>query len=109
MNTKRQTLETAIRLHLSDYPEDTRFRVKAFELWREPEGGWSANDAWYLSRNADKSEVLTLARGRWEVFKVNYMPRARVRDIQDIGWDVEHGISLECECTAFLDIEPVKE
>ena len=107
MKAKRATLETAIREFLSVYPDDQGFEVIAHTLTREMEGGWSVNDAWYMDRHADKASVLLCARGRWEVFKANYIPRARVSEIQDVGYDAAHGISLECQHTAFLDIRPV--
>lgn len=102
-------LETVIREFLAPFPEGTRFKVKAFELCRE-DYGWSVNDAWYLESNADIETVLETARGRWEVFKANYLPRARVSNLTDIGFDtLEYGINLECDCTAFLEIIPVKD
>ena len=99
---KRQTLETLIRQLLANHPADSTYTVKAFELWRD-DMGWSTNDAWYLARNASLSEVLTITRGRWEVFKVNYAPRARVVDIADIGYE-PGAYSLECNHLPFIDI-----
>lgn len=99
---KRQTLETAIKELLASHPADSTYIVKAFELWRD-DMGWSTNDAWYLARNASLSEVLSIARGRWEVFKVNYAPRARVADIADIGYESGE-YSLECNFLPFIDI-----
>lgn len=101
-------LETVIREFLAPFPPETRFKVKAFELCRE-DYGWSVNDAWYLERDADLETVLESARGRWEVFKVNYLPRAKVSDLTDIGYDLaNYGVNLECECTAFLEIIPTE-
>lgn len=103
---KRQTLEDVINEFLVNYDQDQEFEVIAHELWGNAREGFETNSSWYLARSADKSEVLTIARGRWEVFKVNYMPRARVKDIEDIGFDLEHGCSLECNHTPYLDIRP---
>jgi len=99
---KRQTLETAIKELLANHPADSTFTVFAHELWRDGEG-WTSNDRWYLARNASLSEVLSIARGRWEVFKVNYSPRARVSDIADIGYESGE-YSLECAHLPFIDI-----
>jgi len=99
---KRKTLETAIKELLANHPADSTFTVFAHELWRD-DMGWSANGAWYLARNASLSEVLSIARGRWEVFKVNYSPRARVSDIADIGYE-SGKYSLECAHLPFIDI-----
>jgi hypothetical protein len=111
---KRQTLETAIREILSDFPASARFRVKAFTLQREgcPGEGWHwcADDAFWIESNADLETVLSAARGRWEVFKANYVPRARVADLTDIGYDtLECGVNLECGQVPFIEIIPVKD
>jgi hypothetical protein len=80
----------------------THFDVIAHELWGNKNEGFETNSSWYLKRNADLSEVMESARGRWEVLKVNYLPRARVKDIQDTGWDST--FSLEVDCVPFLEI-----
>jgi len=99
---KRQTLETAIKQLLANHPADSTYTILAHELWRD-DLGWSTNDRWHLARNASLSEVLSIARGRWEVFKVNYSPRARVADIADIGYE-SGDYSLECAHLPFIDI-----
>ncbi len=83
----------------------THFDVIAHELWGNSEDGFECNSSWYLKRDADLSQVLEAARGRWEVFKVNYLPKARVRDIQDTGYD--NTFSLEVDCIPFLEIRSV--
>jgi hypothetical protein len=98
---KRQTLEKTISAMLADFPDSARFNVWAHELWRNGQG-WSSNDRWYIARDADKASVIQAARGRWEVFRTNYHSRARVRDIQDIGWDGD--LFLEVDSLPFLDI-----
>lgn len=85
-------------------PQGETFSVKAFELWRDAEGGWSVNDGWTIARDVDRADAISALRGRWEVFKLNYLPKARVSDITDIGYD-EKQCSLEVDCTAFADIE----
>jgi hypothetical protein len=86
--------------------ESTHFDVIAHELWGNSKDGFDCNSSWYLKRDADLSEVMEAARGRWEVFKVNYLPTARVRDIQDTGWDST--FSLEVDCVPFLEIRASK-
>jgi hypothetical protein len=103
---KYRTLEKLIASLLSDYPDNTEFEIVAHVLWGNSREGFECNSSWYLARRANKAECLTVARGRWEVFKANYIPRARVRDIEDIGYDLEHGCSLECQHAPFLDIRP---
>ena len=95
-------LETKIRQLINEANPDARFNVIAFELWGEPEGGYSTNNAWHIAMNADAEQVLEAARARWEIFKVNYMPKARVCDIEDTGFDST--ISLEVACVPFLEI-----
>lgn len=85
-------------------PDNRTFTIKAFELWADGDGSYSVNDAWFMARNVDREEALRALRGRWEVFKANYAPKARVQDIRDIGYEDSH-ISLEVDCLAFADIE----
>lgn len=80
----------------------TRFDIIAHELWGNNKEGFETNSSWYLKRDADISEVMEAARGRWEVFKVNYLPKAKVKDIQDTGWDST--FSLEVDCVPFLEL-----
>lgn len=100
---KRVTLETLVASLLSDFPADTLFHVKAFELWGNARDGFDCNDAWYIGRSVTRDDVPAIARGRWEVFKVNYLPKARVSDLTDISSD-EKTVSLEVDCVPFLDI-----
>lgn len=93
---------------MNDANHDTnaRFDVVAFELWGNAREGFDTNSAWYLSKDADADQVLQDSRGRWEAFKVNYLPKARVCDIQDTGHDST--LSLEVDCIPFLEIRPSK-
>jgi hypothetical protein len=77
------TLEKAIEKELE---QGETYSVIAHELWNDGEG-WSVNDSWYLSRNADKAEALNHARARWETFKVNYLPKGKIKDITFDGDD----------------------
>jgi hypothetical protein len=97
-------LETKIRQLITEANPDAnaRFDVVAFELWGNPREGFETNSAWFLSTNADADQVLQDARGRWEVFKANYLPRARVCDITDTGFDST--LSLEVDSVPFLEI-----
>jgi len=103
---KRQKLETAVVSCLPEnLPEGTTFDVYAWELWRDDSGGWSVNDGWKIARETDLAGLKEAARGRWEVFKVNYFPRARVADLdcqehfESRSW--EWGpVSLECNGTS---------
>ena len=97
-------LETKIRNLITEanHDADARFNVVAFELWGNSREGFDTNTAWYIANNADLSQVLEAARGRWEVFKVNYVPKARVSDISDSGYD--SNLSLEVDSVPFLEI-----
>ena len=97
-------LETKISKLISetDATNETRFNVIAHELWGNSREGLSVNSSWYIATNADMSQVLEAARGRWEVFKTNYAPKARVSDISDTGFDSI--LSLEVDCVPFLEI-----
>lgn len=97
-------LETKIRNLITETnPDaDARFNVVAHELWGNSKEGFETNTSWYIATNADLSQVLEAARGRWEVFKLNYLPKARVGDITDTGFDST--LSLEIDCIPFLEI-----
>ena len=103
-----KTLESTIRDFLTPYPPETLFKVRAHELLHDGEG-WSSNDRFTLASAAPRDEIPAIARARWEVFKVNYSPRARVSDLADIGYDPAIGLMLECDFLPFLDIEPLTE
>ena len=97
-------LETKIRNLITETNPDAeaRFNVVAHELWGNSREGFETNTSWYIATNADLSQVLEAARGRWEVFKVNYLPKARVCDISDTGFSDD--LSLEVDCVPFLEI-----
>ncbi len=88
MKTKfaKNTLEHAIIELLARYPEDKEFTVIYHELTHDGQG-WSTNTSWRAKNYATKKEVVECARGRWEIFKLNYSPKARVQNITDIGYD----------------------
>ena len=101
------TLENKIEnliLEATQLGPDTRFDVVAHELWGNKREGYETNSSWFLTKDADMAETLEAARGRWEVFKVNYHSKARVCDIADTGFDST--LSLEVNCIPFLEIRP---
>lgn len=98
-------LETKLDQLLPDWPS---FNVQFHELWREPDGplcgGWSVNDSWTPFAKATKEETIGHLRARWEVFKLNYLPKARVMDLEDIGCDEDSPCMLEVDCVAFATL-----
>ena len=100
-------LETKIRNLIAETQptNETRFNVVAHELWGNSEEGFSTNSSWYIATNATLEQVLESARARWEIFKLNYLPKARVGDIQDTGFDST--LSLEVDCVPFLEIRAI--
>lgn len=106
---KRQTLETAIRSILESYPPGTLFDCIAHSLQNDGEA-WSTNDSWKMGRACDIPETLTHCRARWEVWKVNYHPRARVRNLTDANWSgPDYSALLEVDCIPFMELLPVKD
>ena len=97
-------LETKIRnlINETNATNESRFDIIAHELWGNSKDGLETNSSWFIATNADLSQVLEAARGRWEVFKANYLPKARVSDISDTGFDST--LSLEVDCIPFLEI-----
>lgn len=83
-------------------PNWDKFDIIRHELWGESEGGWSVNSSSYMARGADREETISHLANRWEIFKLNYLPKARAKNIIDIGdGDL---VCLEVDCTAFCDV-----
>lgn len=101
---KTQTLEQKLEAMLPDWPA---FNIQFHGLWRD-DGGWSVNDSWTAYREATREETIGHLRARWEVFKLNYLPKARVRDLTDAGIDNDDDCLLEVDCTAFATIRNSK-
>jgi len=96
-----QKLETLL-------PEgDGPFEVVAFELTRDM-GSWNVNTPFRIASKADRLETLSILRKRWNVFKANYMPKARVADLTDISDGFDGACNLEVDCTAFADVRKVQ-
>lgn len=103
---RKGTLESKLDEMLPEYPS---YAVIAHELWRD-DGGWSVNDSWYLSRSCDREEAIYHLRNRWEVFKANYHPKARVSDLSDANWSGDEFPSLlEVDCIPFAEIRNAGE
>lgn len=100
-------LETKILNLISETnaTNDSRFDIVAFELWGNSRDGFDTNSSWYIKTNATLEEALEAARGRWEIFKLNYLPKARVGDIVDNGYSDD--LSLEVDCVPFLEIRAI--
>lgn len=77
-----------------------KWGVIAYGLLHDGDG-WTTNESWYLCRDAEFSEIMENIRGRWEVFKVNYLPHGRVCDISADG---DETVYLDCEGIPFLEI-----
>jgi hypothetical protein len=100
-------LETKIRNLITETnaTNEARFDVVAHELWGNSREGFETNSSWFIVKDADIEEALEAARGRWEVFKVNYLPKARVCDIED--YSCNSTLSLEVDCVPFLEIRAI--
>lgn len=103
---RKGTLEHKLDEMLPVYPS---YAVIAHELWGDGEGGWSVNASWFLSRSCDREEAISHLRHRWEVFKVNYHPKARVADLEDGSWDYESQCILEVDCIPFAEVRNANE
>lgn len=102
---KARTLEQTISamLELAEFPEGSRFDVVGFELTHDGEG-WSVNQPFTMRADVEADEIPAIARGRWEIFKQNYMPRARVKDIAFLDSGSETDCEIECGGLAFITI-----
>ena len=75
------TLEKLIAPYLK---ASTRYSLRAFELWGDGDG-YSVNSAWTFESNLYKAEALGAARDRFEIYKLNYAPKARIKDLEIEG------------------------
>lgn len=86
----------------------TRYTLRAHALTHDGEG-WSSNDRFTIARDADLAGALEAIRGRWEVFRANYSPRARVADLaaphERHEFDGQAIDLWEVDMLPFLDIE----
>lgn len=96
----RQRLEQRLEALL---PKWESYTVVFHGLLREAEGGWSVNDSWTGLSDGDRESAIGLLRHRWEVFKLNYLPKAKVADLTDAGCG-EDDCLLEVDCTAFATV-----
>lgn len=97
---RKGTLEARLDGLLPAYPS---YSVIAHELWADSEGGWSVNDSWYLARSCDRDEAISHLRHRWEVFKANYHPSAKVKDLVDADC-FDGPCLLEVDCIPFAEV-----
>jgi hypothetical protein len=72
------TLEKLIAPHLD--PSKT-YSLRAFELWGDGDG-YSVNSAWTFVRDLNSKEALEAARDRFEIYKINYAPKVRIKDLE---------------------------
>lgn len=87
--------------------DSTRYTLRAHALTHDGEG-WSSNDRFTIAQDVDLAEALRSIRARWEVFRVNYSPRARVKGLETLGLTEFTGeiIDLwEVDMLPFLDVE----
>lgn len=100
---RKGSLEARLDSLLPDWPA---FDVIAHELWGDGEGGWSVNDSWHLGRGCSREEAITHLRHRWEAWKLNYYPKARVADLEDCydGCYDDAPLGLEVNCVAFAEV-----
>jgi hypothetical protein len=96
------TLKKLIKEALSDY-KGKRFDVVAFELWGNTRDGFDCNSSFFIARGVDIDGAIEATQGRWHVFKANYMPKARVKDI-DFEKPINDILCFECSCVPFLEI-----
>jgi hypothetical protein len=96
------TLKKLIKEALQDY-KGKRFGVVAFELWGNARDGFDCNSLFFIARGVDIDGALEAAQGRWNAFKGNYIPRARVMDIR-VDNPGEGILCFECSGVPFLEI-----
>jgi hypothetical protein len=95
------TLEQKLKAELADLTGKT-LSAYAYELWGNSREGYEVNDLWRIIKTDDFEVLLESARGRWEVFKINYSPRATVNGLSFDGDDFT--VYIESDGIPFLEI-----
>jgi hypothetical protein len=99
---RKNSIEAKLDSLLPQFPS---FDVIAHELWADGEGSYSVNDSWHLARGCDREEAIGHLANRWQIFKANYAPKARVRDLTDENYSgPEFPALLEVDCIAFAEV-----
>lgn len=111
MKTQNAYRKNSIQAKLDSLlPDWQSFDVIVHELWADGDGGYTVNDSWHLARGCDRAEAIEHLTNRWHVFKANYAPRARVRDLDDCNWcDQDSQQILEVNCTPFAEVRNAAE
>lgn len=97
---RKNSIEAKLDSLLPQFPS---YDVIAHELWADGDG-WSVNDSWHLARGCDREDAISHLANRWQVFKANYAPKARVRDLIDYSCDEESGSLLEVDGIPFAEV-----
>lgn len=87
---RKNSIEAKLDSLLPQFPS---YDVIAHQLTHDG-CSWSVNDSWHLARGCDREEAISHLANRWHVFKVNYAPKARVRDLSDANWSGDEFPSL---------------
>ena len=86
-------------------PGDGPFNVIAFELQGDGGGSWCVNTPFRIGTSLDRAGAINRLRSRWNIFKLNYAPKARVAGLSDISDGFDGACNLECDGIAFADVE----
>jgi len=81
-----------------DYTKECDNRKSGVDAGHDDEGGFHA-------RGCDREEAISHLANRWAVFKLNYAPRACIKDLSDANWSGdEFPALLEVDCLAFAEV-----
>lgn len=94
-------LESFIRPFLQK-KEGKTMEIFAYELWGNRKEGYWVNSGWRIYKGDSIEEALDSIRGRWEIFKVNYYPRAVIKEI-DVNIE-EDIISFDYNYNSFIEV-----
>lgn len=100
---RKNSIEAKLDSLLPVFPS---YDVIAHELWSDcDEYSFSVNDSWHLAKRCDREEAIGHLVNRWHVFKANYAPKARVRDLTDANYSGdEFPALLEVDCIPFAEV-----
>jgi hypothetical protein len=64
---------------------DAVFQVITYQLIKDAGGSWEVNDSHTIGRNLEPRECLDLVCEQWELFKIRYCRKAKVKDVREVS------------------------
>lgn len=88
-----------------DFDSDGNYDLSAYNIRKTDEGNWEVLGETDLAQGQPLERISFLVRSRWELFRVKWMSKARIKNI-GVALDVETAgvVQLTCSGAPFLKI-----